>query len=47
MTMSVDQDDTAFPTLAELNRECFEFDEGEEDMIFADDSLYHSIEVFD
>ena len=38
--------DIEFPTLAELNAECFQWDEGEEDLMMADDSLCKEIEVF-
>ena len=39
------EDDIRFPTLAELNSECFQWDEGEEDLILADPSLCQEIEV--
>ena len=40
------EDDVTFPTLAELNAECFEWDEGEEDLVYQDDSLCQDIEIF-
>ena len=46
VAMSVDDDDIKFPTLAELNAECSEFDEGEEDLLLSDDSLCRTVEVF-
>lgn len=39
------EEEIKFPTLAELNAECFEFDEGEEDLIL-DKSLCQAIEIF-
>ena len=41
-----DDNDIKFPTLAELNAECFEFEEGEEDLLLADDSLCQMVEIF-
>ena len=40
------EEDIKFPTLAELNAECFEWNEGEEDLVLTDDSLCEEIEVF-
>ena len=37
---------TRFPTLAELNAELFDWDEGEEEAVMADDSLISDIEIF-
>jgi hypothetical protein len=39
-------EDIKFPSLAELNADCFEWDEGEEDIVTADHSLCADIEVF-
>ena len=39
--------DIWFPLVAGLNVDCFEWDEGEEEMILADCSVCDSIEVFD
>ena len=39
-------DQIKFPSLAELNAECFEWLEGEEETVFADHSLCADIEVF-
>ena len=38
--------DIKFPSLAKLNANCFEWDEGEEDMVTSDHSLCADIEVF-
>ena len=37
---------TWFPSLAELNAELFDWDEGEEEAVLADDSLISDIEIF-
>ena len=39
-------DDVRLPTLAELNAECFQRDEGKEDLVYQDGSLCEEIEVF-
>ena len=39
-------DEIKFPTLAELNEEYFLWDEGEEDLVYQDNSLCQEIEVF-
>ena len=41
-----DDDDVHFPTLAELNAECFQWDEGEDDLVYQDNSLCQEIKVF-
>ena len=45
-TLLVAHKDIVFPSLAELNSECFEWQEGEEDDVLADESLCEVVEVF-
>ena len=46
MTLAVEEEIIKFPTLAELNEECFEWEEGEEDLVQDDESLCTVIEIF-
>ena len=39
-------DDITFPSLAELNADCFQWAEGEEDLVLNDNSLCEEIEIF-
>ena len=40
------EEDIKFPTLAELLAECFDWDEGEERIVLANDSLCEQVEIF-
>ena len=46
VTLVVEEELIRFPTLAELNEECFEWEEGEEDLVQDDESLCTVIDFF-
>ena len=46
MIVEVKEDEVQFPTLAQLNAEIFEREDGEEELSMSDDSFCSKIEVF-